>query len=113
MLPPSNIKLAKRNSNNPLLISAMVKVNGIDLNFIFKKRHSPETDRLRKERNRILKPNKTRSVRKGGGNERIHGYRPSQEGRKQIEKVNILIKNRFFHFCKKSEQPHSGNFTKT
>ena len=38
-----------------------------------------------KERNRILKPNKTRIVEKGVSNERIHEYRPSQEGRKQIE----------------------------
>ena len=64
----------------------MDKVNVIDMNFIFKKRgHSPETDRLRQERNRILKPNKTRIVGRGSENERIQAYRPSQEGRKNLK----------------------------
>ena len=55
------------------------------MNFIFKKRgHSPETDRLRQERNRILKPNKTRIVGRGSENGKIQEYRLSQELRKQI-----------------------------
>ena len=41
----------------------MDKVNGIDMDFIYKKRgHSPETKRLWIERNHILKPDKTRIV---------------------------------------------------
>ena len=29
----------------------------------------------------------------------LHVYRPSQQGRKQIEKLNIEFYNRFFHYC--------------
>ena len=80
MLPPNNIKLARRNSNNPPLISTMDKVNGLDMNFNYKKRQSSETDRLRNERNRILKPSKTRIVGKGGSNERIHDIAHLKKG---------------------------------
>ena len=81
-------------------MSKMDKVNGIDLQFIFKKRgHSPETRRLRTERFKLLQPNKTRIVGKGGDNERILDYRPTQQERKEIELINILIYNRFFHYC--------------
>ena len=81
-------------------MSKMDKVNGIDLQFIFKKRgHSPETSRLRTERFKLLQPNKTRIVGKGGDNERILDYRPTQQERKEIERINILIYNRFFHYC--------------
>ena len=39
----------------------MDKINGIDMEVIFKKRgHPTETDRLLKERNRILQPQRTR-----------------------------------------------------
>ena len=87
---------------NTPLISTMDIVNGLDMNFIFKKRGiSPETDQLRQERNRILKPCKTRIVERGTENERIQEYRPSQEGRKQIERISILIYYRFFDFCEK------------
>ena len=34
-------------------------------------------------------------VGKGGDNERIQEYRPSQEEREQIEKINILIQSLF------------------
>ena len=79
----------------------MDKVNGIDMEFIFKKRgHSLETNRLPTERNCILKPDRLRIVGKGRDNERLQEYRPSQKGRKQIEKLNIEIYNRFFHYCK-------------
>ena len=78
----------------------MDKVYGIDMSFICKRRgHSLETGRLRQERNRTQKTNETRAVDKGGDNERMQEYRPSQEWRKQIERLNILIYNRFFHFC--------------
>ena len=44
----------------------MEKVNGIGMEFVFKKRgHSPDTDRLRTEKNRILKPDRLRIVGKG------------------------------------------------
>ena len=58
--------------------------------------HSPETHRLRQDRSKILQPNKTRIVGKGREKERIQEYRPSQEGRKQTEKINIMIFNRCF-----------------
>ena len=78
----------------------MDKVNGIDMDFIFKKRgHSPETKRLWIERNHILKPDKTRIVGKGKESERIQEYRPNQAGRKRIAELNIEIYNRFFHYC--------------
>ena len=83
-------------------MSKMDRVNGIDLQFIFKKRgHSPETSRLRTERFSLLQPNRTRIVGKGKDNERILEYRPSQQDRKEIEKLNILIYNRFFYHCEK------------
>ena len=81
-------------------MSKMDKVNGIDIEFVFKKRgHSPETNKLRSERNKILQPNRTRIVGKGSENERIQQYRPSQQDRKEIERINIMIYNRFFNYC--------------
>ena len=78
----------------------MDKVNGIDIEFIFKKRgHFPETNKLRSERNKIFQPNRTRIVGKGSENERLQQYRPSQQVRKEIERINIMIYNRFFHYC--------------
>ena len=76
-------------------------MNGIEREFIFKRRgHAPETDRLRKERNRNLKPDRMRIVGgEGQGNERLQEYRPSQEGCKQVERLNIEIYNRFFNYC--------------
>ena len=59
-LPNSVISLNKisLSSNNN-----MDKVNGIEMEFIYKKRgHSPEPKRLWIERNHILKPDKTRIV---------------------------------------------------
>ena len=81
-------------------MSKMDKNIGIDLQFIFKKRgHSPEISRLRMERFKLLQPNKTRIVGKGGENERIQDYRSTQQERKEIERINILIYNRFFNYC--------------
>ena len=75
----------------------MDKVNGIDMDFIFKKKgHSPETKRIWIERNHILKPDKTRMVGKGKERERIQEYRPNQAGQKRIAELNIEIYNRFF-----------------
>ena len=74
--PSNNTKL----ENKVPRMSKMDKVNGIDIEFIFKKRgHSPETNKLRSERNKILQPNRTRIVGKGSENERIQQYRPSQQ----------------------------------
>ena len=87
----------------------MNKVNGNDMHFILKKRgHSPERDQLRQESNRILKPNKTQVVGRGSENKRIQEYRPSQERRKQIDRINILIHNRFLISAKKLEKPIQG-----
>ena len=78
----------------------MDKVNGINLEFNVKKRgHSPETTRLRFERNKILQPNKIRIVGKCRDNERVQEYRPSQHGQKEIERINIMTYNQFFHYC--------------
>ena len=80
------------------------KVNGIDMEFVYKKRgHSPETKRLWIERNHILKPDKTRIVGKGKESERIQEYRPNQAGCKRIAELNIEIYNRFFHYCETLE----------
>ena len=82
----------------------MDKVNGIDMEFIYKKRgHSPETKRLWIERNHILKPDKTRIVGKGKESERIQEYQPNQAGRKRIAELNIEIYNCFFHYCETLE----------
>ena len=87
-----------KNSQPPT--NKMDKVNGIDMEFIFKKRgHSPETKCLWVERNHLLKPDKTRIVGKGKESERILEYRPNQAGRKRIAELNIEIYNRFFHYC--------------
>ena len=87
----NSINLVNSLSKQPSKAS-MDKVNGIEMEFIFKKRgHSPETDRLRKERNRILKPDRLRIVRAGRENERLQEYRPSQQGCKQVEKLNTEI----------------------
>ena len=91
---PNSFKTLPSSSNK------MDKVNGIDMEFIFKKRgHSPETKRLWIERNHILKPDKTRIVGKGKESERIQEYKPNQAGRKRIAELNIEIYNRFFHNC--------------
>ena len=82
----------------------MDKVNGIDVEFVYKKRgHSPETKRLWVQQNHTLKPNKTRIVGKGKEGERIPEYRPNQAGGKRIAKLNIEIYNRFFHYCETLE----------
>ena len=82
------------------LKSKMDKVNGIDMEFIYKKRgHSPEKKRLWVERNHILKPDKTRIVGKGKDSERIQEYRPNQSGRKWIAELDNEIYNRFVQFC--------------
>ena len=73
---PNSFKILPSPSNK------MDKVNGIEMDFIFKKRgHSPETKRSWIERNHILKPDKTRIVGKGKESERIQEYRPNQAGR--------------------------------
>ena len=96
--PPVNI------INRESLNSKMDKVNGIDMNFIFKKRgHSPETKRLWIERNHLLKPDRTRIVGKGKESERIQEYRPNQASRKRIAEINIKIYNRFFRYCETLE----------
>ena len=94
-------------------MSKMDEVNGIDLQFIFKKRgHSPETSRLRAERFKLRQPDRTRIVEEGRDNERILEYRPSQQDRKEIEKLKIMIYNRFFTTVKASEPRRSGNSTR-
>ena len=66
-------------------MSKMDKVNGIDIDFIFINRgHSPQTNKLRSERNEILQPNRTRIVRKGSENERLQQFRPSQQDRTEL-----------------------------
>ena len=83
-----------------LLNSGMDKINGIDMNFIYKKRgHSPETKRPWIERNHLLKPDRTRIVGKGKESERIQEYRPNQASRKRIVELNVEIYNRFFQYC--------------
>ena len=81
------------------------KINGIDMEFIYKKRgHTTETKRLWVERNHILKPDKARIVGRGKDSERIQDYRPNQSGRKRIAELNIEIYNRFFfQFCETLE----------
>ena len=44
----------------------------------------PETNRLWRERNQILRLERTRIVDKSKDNERIQEYRPTQQGREQI-----------------------------
>ena len=100
--PSNNTELIDnpKHISKSITMSKMDKVNGIDLQFIFKKRgHSPETNRLRTERFKLLQPNKTRIVGKGGENELILDYRPTQQERNEIERINILIYNRFFNYC--------------
>ena len=90
----ASVKIRPHSSNK------LDKINGIDMNFIYKKRgHFPETKRFWVERNHYLKPNKTRIVGKGKESERIQEYRQSQNGRKRIVELNIEIYNRFFHYC--------------
>ena len=82
----------------------MDKVNGIDMEFIYKKRgHSPKTRRLWTEWNHMLKPDKTRIVGKRKESERIQEYIPKQAGRKRIAELNIETYNRFFHYCETLE----------
>ena len=100
--PSNNIELIDNPKHLPksITMSKMDKVNGIDLQFIFKKRgHSPETSRLRTERFKLLQPNKTRIVGTAGENERILDYRPTQQERKEIQRINVLIYSRFFNYC--------------
>ena len=95
---PNSLKTLPSSNNK------MDKVNGTDMEFIYKKRgHSPETKRLWIERNHILKPDKTRIVGNGKESERIQEYRPNQAGRKRIAELNIEIYNRFFHYCETLE----------
>ena len=84
------------------------KVNGIDMDFIYKNRgHSPETKRLRIERNHILKPDKTQIVGRGKESEPIQEYKTNQTGRKRIVELNIEICNRFFFITvRRSGQHH-------
>ena len=71
------------------------------MQFIYKKRgHSPDTYRLWTERKRLLKPEKTRIFGKGSEHELLQEYRPLQQARKRVVKLNIQIYNRFFHYCK-------------
>ena len=93
----------------------MDKVNGIDMEYIYKKRgHSPETKRLWVEGNHVLKPDKTRIVGKGKDNEGIQEYRPSQIGRKRLVELNNEILDQFFYYCENlSEQLPYKNFNKT
>ena len=77
-------------ANNRPSNSKLDKINGIDMESIFEKRgHSPETNRIRNERNRILQPKRTKVVGKGKDNERVQAFRPSQQSRKN--KLNGLI----------------------
>ena len=86
--------------NCKLSNSKMDKVNGIDMNFIHKKRGlSPETKRLWIQRNHLLKPDRRRIVGKGKESERIQEYRPNQASRKRIVELNVEIYNRFLHYC--------------
>ena len=86
--------------------ASMDKVNGNEMECIFKKRgHFPETDRLRTERNRILRPDRLQIVGKMRDNEKLQEYRSLQKGRKQIEKLNIEIYNRFFILARRSVLP--------
>ena len=79
---PNSVNSKSANKIVPSSQSKMDKVNGIVMEFIYKKRgHSPETRRLWTERNHILKPDKTRIVGKGKKRERIQEYRPNQAGR--------------------------------
>ena len=90
----NNINLVNSLSKQPPKAN-MNNVNGIEMKFIFKKRcHSPETDRLRKERNRILKPHRLPIVGREWENEKLQKL-----GRKLVEKLNIEIYNRFFNYC--------------
>ena len=102
-LPPRNNSESPNGTNfkgKVPQMSKMDKVNGIDIEFIFKKRgRSPETNKLRSERNKTLQPNRTKKVGTGSENERLQQYRPSQQDRKKIERINIMTYNRFFHYC--------------
>ena len=83
----------------------MDKVNGIEMEYIFKqRRHFSETNELRTERKRIIRPDRLRIVGKGRDEERLQEYRPSQKGiekgsiPKHIGKLNIEIYNRFCYY---------------
>ena len=78
----------------------MDKVNDIDMEFVFKKRrHSPETRKLHMEGNKNFEEKKLRIVGKGQENERIQEFRPSQQGRKEVGKLNTEIYNRLIQYC--------------
>ena len=82
--------------NNLSPICKMDKVNGINMQFIYKKRgHSPEKQRLWIERNHMLMPDKSRIVGKRKDMGKIQECRPSQTGCKRIVELNIEIYNRF------------------
>ena len=49
-------------------------------------------------------------MEKDSENERIQEHRPFQKGRKEIEKMTIMIYNRFFQYCETPGQHHSGEF---
>ena len=75
------------------------------MDFIFKKRgHYPETHNLRMKRDRIFKPDKMQVVGKAVENGWIQEYRWLQQDRKQIEKLNNEIFNRFSNIVKQSGQ---------
>ena len=81
----------------------MDKVNGIDMEFIYKKRgHSPETKRLWIEETTFSNLIKRESWERGKS-ERIQEYRPNQVGRKRIAELKIEKYNRFFHYCETLE----------
>ena len=62
---PNSADLNAPVKTSPHSSNKMDKINGIDMNFIYKKRgYSPETKRLWVERNHILKQDKTRIVEK-------------------------------------------------
>ena len=74
----SSIKLLNLKQSAPE--TKIDKVNGIDMQFINKKRcHTPDTHRLWTERQRLLKPEKTRLVGEGSDHERLQEYRPPQQ----------------------------------
>ena len=111
---PNSVEPNSLNKTLPSSQSKMDKVNGINVEFIYKKRgHSPETKRLWIARNHILKLDKTRIVGKGKESERIQEYRPNQAGQKRIAELNIEIYNRFFHYCETLETTPLQEFQQT
>ena len=92
------------NKTLPSLANKMDKVNGTEMDFIYKKRgHSPETKHLWIAKNHILKPNKTTIVERGKESERIQDNRPPQNGCKRIAELNIETYKRCFFYCETLE----------